>query len=328
MAKHLTSYEHGRTDLGGGCHAWLQPDGGWGWSNAGLVVGEGRSLLIDTLFDLRLTREMLDGFGELTRSNPIGTLVNTHANGDHCYGNELVTGADILATQACAEEMGNTPPQVLAGMVAAGERGELGDTGRYFARIFGPFEFEGITLTPPTSTFTGRTEVDVAGTTVELIEVGPAHTAGDCIAHVPAAGSTGGGTVFTGDICFIEGTPIMWAGPLSNWLAACDLITEELRPEVVVPGHGPVTDIDGVRRMRDYLAFVDAEARRRHDEGMSVEEAVHDIAARELGGREFARWTDRERLAVNVDGVYRELEPGRPTTDVVTLFGMMAELSV
>ncbi|MFP5321187.1 MAG: MBL fold metallo-hydrolase [Acidimicrobiia bacterium] len=311
-------YEKGRVDVGGGCHAWLQPDGGWGWSNAGLVVGDGASLLVDTLFDLRLTQEMLDGFGELTASNPIATLVNTHANGDHCYGNELVTGADIVATEACAEEMGGTPPELLAAMVEAGERGELGDTGRYFARIFGPFEFRGITLTPPTSTFTGRRELDVAGTAVELLEVGPAHTAGDCIAHVPGAS-----TVFTGDICFIEGTPIMWAGPISNWIAACDLIVDDLHPEVVVPGHGPVTDVAGVRRMRDYLVFVDEQARARHAAGMGVEEAIHDIA---LG--EFAGWIDRERLAVNVDSVYRELDPERGRTDVVTLFGMMASLAV
>ncbi len=311
-------YAHGRVDLDGGCHAWLQPDGGWGWSNAGLVVGDGASLLVDTLFDLRLTQEMLDGFAPLTGANPIATLVNTHANGDHCYGNELVTGADIVATRACAEEMPGTPPELLAAMVEAGEKGELGETGAYFARIFGPFEFRGITLTPPTSTFTGRREVDVAGTTVELVEVGPAHTAGDCIAHVPGAS-----TVFTGDICFIEGTPIMWAGPIGNWIGACDLIIDELRPEVVVPGHGPVTDVEGVRRMREYLVFVDAQARARHAEGMTVEEAIRDIA---LG--EFAGWIDRERLAVNVDSVYRELDPTGGRTDVVTLFGMMASLAV
>lgn len=311
-------YEKGRVDVGGGCHAWLQPDGGWGWSNAGLVVGDGASLLVDTLFDLRLTQEMLDGFAPLTGTNPIGTLVNTHANGDHCYGNELVTGADIVATEACAEEMPGTPPELLAGMVEAGERGELGETGRYFARIFGPFEFRGITLTPPTSTFSGRRSVDVAGTTVELVEVGPAHTAGDCIAHVPSAS-----TVFTGDICFIEGTPIMWAGPIGNWIGACDLIIDELRPDVVVPGHGPVTDVDGVRALREYLVFVDEQARARHAAGMSLDEAVHDIA---LG--EFAGWIDRERLAVNVDSVYRELDPSHGRTDVVTLFGMMASLAV
>ncbi|MEM9033756.1 MAG: MBL fold metallo-hydrolase [Actinomycetota bacterium] len=313
----MASYEKGRVDVGGGCHAWLQPDGGWGWSNAGLVVGDGTSLLVDTLFDLHLTREMLDAFDELTADAPIDNLVNTHANGDHCYGNELVVDAEIISTDACAEEMANVPPEMLAGMMAAAEAGQMGEVGEYLNRIFGVFDFTGITLTPPTTTFTDRMAVDVGGTAVDLIEVGPAHTGGDLLAHVPSAS-----TVFTGDICFIEGTPLMWAGPMSNWLGACDLIIDELRPEVVVPGHGPVTDVDGVRRMRDYLAFIDDETRKRHAAGMSAQEAIDDIA---LG--EFAGWIDAERLAVNVDTVYRELDGSTPT-DVVTLFTMMSKLAV
>ena len=45
-------YTKGLHDLGNGCYAWLQPDGSWGWSNAGLVVDSGEALLVDTLFDL------------------------------------------------------------------------------------------------------------------------------------------------------------------------------------------------------------------------------------------------------------------------------------
>ncbi len=78
-----------------GVHAYLQPDGGWGWSNAGLVEGDDASLLVDTLFDLHLTGRMLEAMGEVTARRPIGTLVNTHANGDHCYGNELVVGPGV-----------------------------------------------------------------------------------------------------------------------------------------------------------------------------------------------------------------------------------------
>ena len=84
-------FTHGLHELGDGCHAYLQPDGGWGWSNAGLVCGDGASLLVDTLFDLRLTAEMLDAMAAPTAGHPIGSLVNTHANGDHCYGNREAT---------------------------------------------------------------------------------------------------------------------------------------------------------------------------------------------------------------------------------------------
>ena len=39
----------------------------------------------------------------------------------------------------------------------------------------------------------------------------------------------------------------MWVGPLDRWLRALDTI-EALEPEVVVPGHGPLTDVADSRR--------------------------------------------------------------------------------
>src|SRR3954453_21531233 len=147
-------YTKGLHDLGDGCFAYLQPDGGWGWSNAGLIVGDGASLLVDTLFDLALTGEMLEAMHDAAGSAPISTVVNTHPNGDHCYGNELVGGAHIIASTAAAEEMTHVPPSLLASLTdAPGEAGEL------FRRVFGPFRFEGISLTLPTRTFDGRLDV-------------------------------------------------------------------------------------------------------------------------------------------------------------------------
>ena len=109
-------YEKGLHALGDGLYAWLAPDGSWGWSNAGLVVDGEASLLVDTLFDLPLTREMLAAMrsAEPRAAASIDVLVNTHANGDHCYGNELVAGAEIVASRATAAEMSETPPEVLA----------------------------------------------------------------------------------------------------------------------------------------------------------------------------------------------------------------------
>ena len=106
-------------ELSDGCLAYVQPDGSWGWSNAGLVVGDGASLLVDTLFDLKLTQQMLDSFVPFTRTAPIRSLVNTHANGDHCYGNQLVDGAEIIASTAAAHEMTEVPPAMLAALNAA-----------------------------------------------------------------------------------------------------------------------------------------------------------------------------------------------------------------
>jgi cyclase len=82
------TYEKGPHDLGGGCFAWLLPDGHWGESNTGLLRGDGESMLVDTLYDLGHTEEMLAAYAPLTVGHPIRTLVNTHSDGDHWLPNQ------------------------------------------------------------------------------------------------------------------------------------------------------------------------------------------------------------------------------------------------
>jgi len=297
--------------------AYLQPDGSWGWSNAGLIAGaQGRALLVDTLFDLRLTRAMLDALRVATPAAAnIEVLVNTHANGDHWNGNELLAGAEIVASRACAEEMAEQSAQTLAGLMD--QAPQLGELGAYLQRIFGAFEFHGITATPPTRTFEGSLTLHVDGRTIDLIEVGPAHTRGDVIVHVPDAR-----TVFTGDILFIGGHPIMWRGPVENWIAACDRIIA-LPPDVVVPGHGPVTDLDGVRGVKTYWERLRDEARTRHDAGMSALDAARDIR-----GHGFAEGLgEAERLAVNVAALYRQFSGDGSSPNFAELFAAMAQLA-
>lgn len=312
-----SNYSLGLHEVGEGCFAYLQPDGGWGYSNAGLVVGDGSSLLVDTLFDLKLTAEMLNSMRQATETAPISTVVNTHANGDHCYGNQLVEGANIVASSATAREMTEVPPSMLAALNKA--PGEVGDLFRSF---FGDFEFDGIDLSLPTQTFDKRLDLNVGGREVQLIEVGPAHTAGDTIAYVPSTG-----LVFTGDILFIGGAPIVWAGPLQNWIAACDLIIG-LEATVVVPGHGPLTDNDGVREVRDYLSYVLNEATERQEQGMDAFDAAKEICKNMMGdtSKSFAGWKEFGRISVNVDTVYRTLDPQHQSPNVVEQFARMAAL--
>lgn len=302
-------------DLGGGLFAWLQPDGSWGLSNAGLVSDGGASLLVDTLYDLPLTQRMLDAMADATpAARSIGTLVNTHANGDHCFGNQLVDGARIITSTATAEEWDEVPPETMAAMLANAD--QLGAAGEFFRKAFGAYRFDGISPTRPTETFDGRLELTIGDRRVELIEVGPAHTRGDVIVHVPDAG-----VIFTGDILFIDGTPIMWEGPVANWIAACERIAA-LGPSVVVPGHGPLTDVKGALAVRDYLAYVRDEARKRYDAGLSIREAAHDIA---LG--DYSAWLDSERIVVNVATLYREFGDDRPPLGPLETFELMAELA-
>jgi cyclase len=309
------AYTKGLHELGDGLFAYLQPDGGWGWSNAGLITAEGTSLLVDTLFDLNLTREMLDAMKPVTDTNPIAQAFNTHGNGDHWYGNDLLPdNIPIVASAGAVEVMRASPPNAVHMLF---NEVDLGPEFEAFAeKAMRRFDFASVTERLPTQTFQNRHELAVGDRGIHLIELGPAHTNGDAIAHVPDAD-----TVFTGDILFIEGTPLMWAGPIANWIAACDRIIE-LKARTIVPGHGPITDDAGVRDVQRYLTYIRDEAKKRFDAGMDDEAAADDIDI-----ADFRDWGDPERVAANVANLYREFDPELPALSPPELFVKMARWS-
>jgi glyoxylase-like metal-dependent hydrolase (beta-lactamase superfamily II) len=314
-AGRAVTYSRGWHAVGRGVWAYLQPDGGWGLSNAGLIAGGGRALLVDTLFDMRRTREMLAEMPAVTgvKADDIATVVNTHSDPDHTFGNACLPKAEIITSAAAAAEASPTPA-TMAGLLANAP--QMGPAGKYLANAFGAFDFAGVdAVRRPTRTFSGELALKVGERPLRLIEVGPAHTKGDVIVYAPTERA-----LFTGDILFIGGTPILWEGPVKHWVAACDRILA-MDVDVIVPGHGPVTDKAGVRQVREYLVFIDREARKRFDAGMSVVEAARDIP---LGP--YAKWGEPERIAVNVDTLYREYDPSRPPSNKGAMWGLMAQL--
>jgi len=309
------AYERGLHELGDGLFVYLQPDGGWGWSNAGLITAGGTSLLVDTLFDLNLTKAMLEAMEPITDQHPIGQAFNTHGNGDHWYGNELLPdNIPIVASAGAVEVMQASPPNAVHMLFNEVDLGPEFEA--FAARNMRRFDFASVNGRLPSTTFEREHDLSVGDRNVNLIELGPAHTNGDAIAYVPDADA-----VFTGDILFIEGTPLMWAGPIANWIAACEKIIE-LKATTIIPGHGPVTDDSGVRDVQRYLTYVRDEAKQRFDAGMDDEAAADDIDV-----TDFRDWGDPERIAANVANLYREFDPSRPTLSPPELFVKMARWS-
>ncbi|MEV6138697.1 fumarylacetoacetate hydrolase family protein [Nocardia sp. NPDC051990] len=308
-------FTRGLHEVGKGVWAWILPDGGYGWSNAGLIAGDGESLLVDTLFDLALTQEMLAAMRPITNSAPILDAVITHSNGDHTHGNQLLDpSVRIIAAVGTADEIAHeTPPEMLAMTQVA----DLGPLSTYARDRFGYFDFGGITLRNADLTFERKLSLDIGGRPVKVLNLGPAHTEADAVVHVPDAG-----VLFAGDLLFIGCTPVAWSGPIANWITACDTMIA-LDAPTVVPGHGPVTDSDGIRAVRGYLVFISEQAEAAHAKGMSFQEAADSI---DLG--EYADWLDAERVVVNVYRRYRELDSETPEISVMDLVRMQAEWHV
>ena len=304
-------YTAGLHRIADGCWAWLQPDGGWGLSNAGLVDGGGQSLLVDTQFDLARTRRMLEAMAPVTAGSPIRHAVNTHGNGDHCFGNELLDPAvRVWAAPEASAHLQAESPQLLAGLVGADLDPQLSG---YLLRSFGAFDFTSVRLRLPDADVTADTELSIGSRTVRLLRLPPAHTHGDVAVFDPSSG-----VVFAGDLLFVGGTPIMWAGPASSWVAALRRLLA-LDADTYVPGHGPVTDAAGVREVIEYLELVEAGAADLHARGRTVRQAAAEL---DLG--RFAAWGNPERVVINVDSCYRHLDPAHPAPDVVSLFAQMA----
>jgi glyoxylase-like metal-dependent hydrolase (beta-lactamase superfamily II) len=325
-------------EIADGVHAYLQT-GSWGFSNAGLITGGGESLLVDTLYDVPLTERMI---AEMRRVVPaarrIATVVNTHANGDHCWGNQVVRGANIVSTKAAAAEMKELSPRLMATLVRAsrlianlgpwqraplrvlgalgvGRAGALAEAAQFIVECFGAFDFRGVSLTLPTTTFEREVSLAVGDRTVQVIEVGPAHTRGDAIVYLPKEK-----VAFTGDILFVGSHPIIWEGPVQNWIAACDRLLA-LDVDVIVPGHGPITDKAGVRTTKEYWERLVETTRRGRDAGLTAQ----DIA-RELFRDAKEAWGESHRLAVNVDTIFRGMAGTKAHPDPLALMARMARL--
>ena len=80
-----------------------------------------------------------------------------------------------------------------------------------------------------------------------------------------------------------------------------------MNPEVVVPGHGPITDVSGVKEMKGYQQYVGGESKTAFDQGLSSTDAAGKM---DIGP--YVNWAAPARLWMNVERAYREFrgEPG------------------
>lgn len=277
-------------------------------ANSGLI-NLGGGVVIDTQSDLPHARQMIELFSKVWPTMP-QRVINTHEDADHVWGNQLFENAEIIAHRSVPERMkqvaepkesqtmlhgvGHLLTRLVLralhpGIVAAGQQ------------LLEDYNFDGIELVLPTTLFDARYELNLDGTEVHLIYVGPCHQVGDTIVHVPNER-----VVFAGDVLFRQCTPMGWTGSYEKWFQCLDLMIE-LDPDVIVPGHGPLCGIEGAMEMKAYLEYVRDESRKCFDNGLPALEAAKRI---EFG--RYGEWRAPARLYMNVERAYREFRNEPP----------------
>jgi cyclase len=237
-------------------------------------------------------------------------IILTHEDADHVWGNQLFPGAEIIAHRSVPERMKQVAEpeetqQLLHGVgnllknfVIKVTHPGLAAAGK---QLLEDYNFDGIKLVLPTTLFDTTYQLDLDGTEVNLIYVGPCHQVGDTIVHVPTEG-----VLFAGDVIFRQSTPMGWTGSYEKWFKALDRIAE-LNPKTIVPGHGPICGIEVVKDLRAYLQYVRDESKKHFDNGLTSLEAAEQI---EFGP--YAEWRAPARLYMNVERAYREFRHEPP----------------
>lgn len=326
----IPNYEEGLYEISRHIYAWMVPNGSWGETNAGLIVGKGESLLVDTLWDVTCTQQMLTAMEPVTSKCPINYVVNTHSDGDHFWGNQLLESRDIYATEACLSVMNHMQPKSLNLFGNVGKVlshipfGGCNCVGNWFHGMASPYNYKNVILTPANKTFTGELTLSVGGREVVIYEVGPAHTSGDALVYIPD-----NKTLFAGDLLFIGSTPVLWAGPSENWIKALDDILR-MDVEAIIPGHGPIADKEGVQQVKDYWEFVNGAVYERHRAGLTAAEAARSIAlSDEFRDSPFSSWDSPERLMTSAHTIYRHFDgKGDSFFSTPQMVGIMAKQAI
>ncbi|MDT0344421.1 MBL fold metallo-hydrolase [Streptomyces litchfieldiae] len=231
--------------------------------NVGIVVGDRAALVVDTGLGPRNGRYVLDRARQLAGDRPL-FVTATHFHPEHGFGAQAFKGiATIVGDRAQREELRRK---------GAGYVDMFKGLGRAIAA-----ELEGVELVEPDLVHDGRLELDLGGHRATLRTVGPAHTASDQTVLIDDR------VLFGGDLFETRMFPIAPYFPPHDtdvdghrWISVLDRLIA-LGPEVVVPGHGEVTDVSLLREVRDYLDHVRGEAARLRAAGATADEAAATI---------------------------------------------------
>lgn len=213
-------------------------------------------------------------------------VVNTHAHGDHTFGNFIFADKSPIIAHA-------------------GVPGEMAAAGLHLTSLWPTVEWGDIEIVPPWITFAKRIDLRVGAIPIELHHIGPAHTRFDTIVWLPEQR-----VLYAGDIVLAEATPFCLMGSVVGMLTAVERL-RAFDAHAIVPGHGPITGPEALDVTEAYIRMLQKVAA----EGVAAGLAPLEIA-RETDLGEFSGLRESERLAANLHRAFAEARGAGPDTAV------------
>lgn len=256
-------------------------------ANIGFVIGADAVAVIDTGGSYAVGMALRAALRKITQL-PVRYVINTHGHPDHVFGNAAFINAGAGEQ---ARVVGHAMlPQAMASRSSAYLRNlkqQLGDAAA------------NSTLIAPHETVQHRLTLDLGQRKLELTAWPVAHTNNDVTVFDAKTG-----TLWTGDLLFIERTPSL-DGDVKGWLSAIDELTK-VKAARTIPGHGPVTieKNRALARQRAYLTTLLQDVRTSIRQGTDMSEAMTTAAASERGRWQLFDVVNRR----NVNLLYPALE--------------------
>jgi len=248
--------------LADGVYAAVAADTGAAGGNSGFVdLGDGL-LIFDAMVTSMAVRDLIAAAQDIT-GHPLTAVINSHLHFDHILGNRAIPhGVDIIATTLTVdlirervipfvEEQRKSLPEQVQALEAQLQAETDEEKGKSLSARLAMFrmildEPHALEVRLPTRTFDERWVFDGSARSAELIPL-RGHTESDSILYLPQDG-----IVFVGDLLFNGRHPWMLESDPTAWVQTLEYI-EAMKPQIVVPGHGPVTDCTALSTLRGYI---------------------------------------------------------------------------
>ena len=260
--------------------------------NVGILANDAGIVVVDDQYE-----NMAPGIVEEIRKisdKPIRWLINTHYHGDHTGGNGVFQPlTTIVAHDTVRPRLLEYPRVVLDTfpdrmralhfevMGIADEKDPYRDA---LSRDMGLMKFFLDTLqgfdpakvAAPSITYKDSLSLWLGDQPVEIQHGGPGHTDGDSVVYFPKEKVVHmGDLLFNGWVPFID---TLGGGSARGYLRNLNEVLERLPADAkVIPGHGPVTDVAGLRHARDFMRDLQLEVERAVKKGLTREQAARTV---------------------------------------------------